>query len=301
MKNLVMRLFVAALCAFGLLSMANAQQPAPFTPNLSKVMADALAWAGPAEGGAAPGLQIKAGDKVSFMGDSITAQAGYVRLTAAVLKASYPDMAVPAFTNAGIGGQKAEDMEPRFEKDMKLADKPAWTFISVGINDVWHRLGKPHDQAVLDTYKANVTKMVEKAQAAGAKVVLLTPTVISETADAEGNKRLTLYVDAMKSIAKEKGCIVIDLHGYFLNAVAHKPASVPLTSDGVHMGIYGDAIMAIGVLRALGVPDATIAATDTLPMIQIPAFGMTLQKTAEMLEAPVTRFARIEFMRAMKF
>lgn len=301
MKSLLMRLFVVALCAFGLLSMASAQQPAPFTPNFSKVLADALAWTGPAEGEAAKEVQIKPGDKVSFMGDSITAQGGYVRLAAAALKADYADLTIPAFTNAGVGGQKAENMEPRFEKDMKLADKPAWTFISVGINDVWHRLGAPHDQAVLDAYKANVTKMVEKAQAAGAKAVLLTPTVITETADAEGNKRLTLYVDAMKSIAKEKGCIVIDLHGYFLNAIAKKPAGMPLTSDGVHMGIYGDAIMAIGVLRALGVPDATIANTDTLSLIQMRPFGMTLQKTAEVLEVPATRFARIEFVRAMSF
>jgi hypothetical protein len=33
-----------------------------------------------------------------------------------------------------------------------------------------------------------------------------------------------------------------------------------LTGDGVHMKPLGDAIMAAGVLRALGVPDAKVGA-----------------------------------------
>ena len=106
-------------------------------------------------------------------------------LAAYALKTGYPALNMPAFVNAGISGQKAEDMAPRFAKDMKLADKPAVTFINVGINDVWHRLAQPHDPAVLEAYKADVTKMVDMAQAAGAKVVLLTPTVIQENARAE--------------------------------------------------------------------------------------------------------------------
>jgi hypothetical protein len=35
-----------------------------------------------------------------------------------------------------------------------------------------------------------------------------------------------------------------------------------LTGDGVHMKPLGDGIMAAGVLRALGVPDAKIGASD---------------------------------------
>ncbi|MFI5459771.1 MAG: hypothetical protein ACHRXM_30465 [Isosphaerales bacterium] len=32
-----------------------------------------------------------------------------------------------------------------------------------------------------------------------------------------------------------------------------------LTVDGVHMSPFGDALMAIGVLRAMGIPDEKIA------------------------------------------
>jgi len=49
----------------------------------------------------------------------------------------------------------------------------------------------------------------------------------------------------------------------FAHVIVKRPANVPnlkawLTSDGVHMSPAGDALMAIGVLRALGVPDDTI-------------------------------------------
>ena len=53
----------------------------------------------------------------------------------------------------------------------------------------------------------------------------------------------------------------------FLTTISKRPASVTdkehwLTSDGVHMKPPGDALMAIGVLRAPGVPDREMAAGE---------------------------------------
>ena len=102
--------------------------------------------------------------------------------------------------------------------------KPAFVTISIGINDVWHRLGKPHDEKVLADYEKNVAKMVDAAQEAGIKVILLTPTVIQEDPGTEGNQRLAMYVAAEKKIAAEKKCQLVDLHGMFLTALKQKPA-----------------------------------------------------------------------------
>lgn len=220
---------------------------------------------GPAPADTPKELQLKSGDQIVAIGDSITQQGGYVRDIDAVLASQFPELKLPKVINKGIGGQKAEDLIKRFDKDVvKL--KPAFVTISIGINDVWHRVGKPHDPEILAAYKKNVAAMVDQAQAAGIKVILIAPTVIQEDANAEGNKRLTMYVDAEKEIAKEKKCQFVDLHGYFLTALEKKPADVKgnwLTGDGVHMKPLGDAIMALGVLRALGVPDEklTVAAT----------------------------------------
>ncbi|HEX8912309.1 MAG TPA: SGNH/GDSL hydrolase family protein [Humisphaera sp.] len=236
---------------------------------LAKLFATVLALVGPAPKDAPADLQLKPGDQIVAMGDSITqgggGATGYLTLIDLVLAKQYPDLKLPKTINAGISGQKAEDMVKRFEKDV-VARKPAVVTISVGINDVWHRLKNPHDEQVLATYKANLTKMVDMAQAAGAKVIILSPTIIQEDPEHEGNKRLPMYVAAGREIAAEKKCAFVDLHGMFLTALKQKPAEMGkknwITGDGVHMNAQGNAMMAIGALRAMGVPDEKIAATE---------------------------------------
>jgi acyl-CoA thioesterase I len=222
-----------------------------------------LALLGPRPADMPQTLQLKPGDTIMAIGDSITAQGGYLRDVDAVLAQQYADLRIPKVVNKGIGGQKAEDLVKRFDRDV-VRLKPTYVTISIGINDVWHRLSNPHDPQVLAAYRKNVAQMVEQAQQAGIKVILLTPTLIEEHADSEGNKRLAAYVEVEKQIAAQKKCQLVDLHEMFLRALKHKRAAQKsnwLTGDGVHMKPAGDAIMAVGVLRALGVPDDKIAAS----------------------------------------
>ena len=94
------------------------------------------------------------------------------------------------------------------------------------------------------------------------------PTVISEDPTNEGNVRLKAYLEAEKKIAAEKKCGMADLHTMFLSVLEKKPAEPKgnfLTGDGVHMNSRGDALMAIGVLRQLGVPDVKSSVADSKP------------------------------------
>jgi lysophospholipase L1-like esterase len=230
------------------------------------MIAAMLAILGPAPKDLPQQFDLKAGDKIVAIGDSITAAGGYLHDCDAILAAQYPDLKLPKIDNVGIGGQKAEDLVGRFQHDV-VAKKPAVVTLSIGINDVWHRLGAPHDAKILANYTANVTKMVDMAQAAGIKVVLLAPTVITEDVNAEGNKRLEMYVDAERKIAADKKCVFINLHEMFVKALAQKPATQKgnwLTGDGVHMNPMGDSIMAIGVLEGLGVPQEKIQVADAV-------------------------------------
>ena len=207
-------------------------------------------------------LLLKSGDQIVCMGDSITAGGGYLRDMDAFFAQQYGDLKLPKIINAGVSGHKAEDCIKRFDRDV-LQKKPALLTLNIGINDVWHRLSKPHDPNVLAAYKDNVGKMIDQAQAAGIKVVLLAPTIIQEDPQAEGQKRLPLYVNAMKELAAQKKCGFVDLHQMFLDALAKKPADQEgnwLTGDGVHMKPLGNAIMAVAGLRGMGVPDDKIAA-----------------------------------------
>ena len=131
--------------------------------SLAKLLSLLLAVVGPAASKDAPKeFMLKQGDLIVAMGDSITEGGGYLKQADQVLAAQYPDLKLQKIKNAGVSGQKAEDMVKRFEKDV-VAKKPAVVTISVGINDVWHRVNKPHDPKVLEAYKENVTKMVDMA------------------------------------------------------------------------------------------------------------------------------------------
>jgi acyl-CoA thioesterase I len=242
-------------------SCLNAAEP-PAAPAAAKnPITTVLPWVGKSPSTLPKSLMLQNSNAIVAIGDSITAAGGYLLDIDGALSELYPKLQLPAIVNVGISGQKAEDLVLRFQKDV-VDRKPAVVTLSIGINDVWHRLGAPHDAAVLKAYKDNVARMVDMAQTNGIKVILLTPTLIQEDPETEGNKRLVQYVAAMKSIAEEKKCGLADLHALFLEALKHKPADVKgnwLTSDGVHMNPLGDAIMAAGVLRALGVPDKSLA------------------------------------------
>ena len=215
--------------------------------------------------GASAKAELKDGETIVFLGDSITQQGagptGYVTVFREAIEKARPNSGIKVI-GAGIGGHKVPDLEARLDKDV-LSHKPNVVVIYIGINDVWHRLKQPHDEKILEAYKTNVGKMVEAAQAAGIRVVLCTPTVIQEDAAHDGNKRLALYCDAIKQLAAEKKCLLADLNGSFMQAIANKPAEAKgnrLTSDGVHMNAAGDWLMAEGILTALGVPPEKIEA-----------------------------------------
>jgi acyl-CoA thioesterase-1 len=231
-------------------------------PELAKLFTMLLSVLGPVAGhhdlNVPSKLILGPGDQIVAIGDSITQAGGYLRDVDSVLQAKYPELKLPPIKNVGIGGQKAEDLVVRFQKDV-VDRKPKVVTLSIGINDVWHRASQPHEPAVLAEYWKNVAKMVNMAEKAGIKVILLTPTLIQEDPAAAGNLRLRVYIEAEKQIAREKGCTLIDLHHRFLVATANRPKTAKaspiwLTTDGVHMSPTGDALMALGLLDGLGVP-----------------------------------------------
>jgi lysophospholipase L1-like esterase len=203
-------------------------------------------------------IAVKSGEKVAFLGDSITqggwsSAKGYVKLTAAGLKANGVEIEV---IPAGISGHKSNQMLDRLEKDV-LSKKPQWMTLSCGVNDVWHGAkGVP-----LDDYKKNIREIVDKCAAANVKVVILTATVIKEQLDGPDNQKLAAYNDFLRELAKEKKLPVADLNAMFQERIkaANTPDKKVLTSDGVHMNDAGNEVMAEGVLRAFGVDDAGMA------------------------------------------
>jgi lysophospholipase L1-like esterase len=202
-------------------------------------------------------LPVKDGQKIAFMGDSITAGGakpkGYVSLTIKGLEANGVKVtAIPA----GISGHKSNQMLARLEKDV-LSKKPDWMTLSCGVNDVWHGARG----VSLEDYKVNITKIVDQCQAAGVKVMILTSTMIKEAQTNELNQKLVPYNDFLRTLAAEKKCLLADLNAEMQAAIAkagpEKKGNL-LTSDGVHMNPAGNEMMAVGVLKAFGLSEEQI-------------------------------------------
>jgi lysophospholipase L1-like esterase len=208
-------------------------------------------------------IPIKPGDKVAFLGDSITQQGagspgGYVQLVGSGLAANGVNIEI---VGAGISGHKSNQMLERLGRDV-LGKKPQWMTLSCGVNDVWHgKNGVP-----LEDYRKNITAIVDQAQAAGIKVMILTSTMIRENQENPENQTLAGYNAFLRSLAAEKKCLLADLNAEMQAAIAEAAKTRPappkgnyMTTDGVHMAAAGNQMMALGVLKGFGLSEAELA------------------------------------------
>lgn len=247
-------------------------------------------------------IAVKSGEKIAFLGDSITQggwsnPAGYVHLVIAGLEANgIKAEPVPA----GISGHKSDQMLARLDKDV-LSKKPQWMTLSCGVNDVWHGpRGVPLDDAMAKsgtydekvatrgTYKKNITAIIDQATAAGVKPVMLTATVIQENLASKENGLLAPYNDFLRQLAKEKGVPMADLFAMFEERIKaeNKPGVKVLTSDGVHMNAEGNKLMATGVLKAFGLSDAELGkAKAAWPALEVQAAELAKKQAEDRAKA----------------
>jgi lysophospholipase L1-like esterase len=213
---------------------------------------------------------VKPGESIAFLGDSITYfgafakdapyfskenPGGYVRLVASGLAAHGIDVTV---IPAGIGGNTSTHMLGRLEKDV-LAKKPTWMTLSCGVNDVMHKAVE------LDAYKAAVTAILDRCQQAGVKVVVLTATQIGLPVTNPTNVKLDGYNTFLRETAQARDLPLADVNAAMAaeqDALAKAGVKRALTTDGVHMNIYGDMVMAKAVLAAFGLDDGQLAAAQ---------------------------------------
>jgi lysophospholipase L1-like esterase len=228
-------------------------------------------------------LLVKSGEKIAFLGDSITANGtradGYLTLVMDALNKEGLNLThVPA----GKSGNKSNDMLARLEQSV-ISKVPDWMLLSCGLNDVWHftlTLGARTFEGVpLDKYKKNIREIIETADAAGIKVMILTSTMIGEDPEKETNQKLIPYNEFLREIANDKNLPLADLGKDMHQAVALIPdvegkaamfgdpkyernIKNKLTTDGCHMNKLGNIMMAKGILKAFGMSEKKIAQAE---------------------------------------
>jgi lysophospholipase L1-like esterase len=201
-------------------------------------------------------LLVKNGQTVAFMGDSITGMGwsvpgGYIHLVVDGL-ATIGVKITPI--PAGVGGDGSRKMLARVDADV-IAKKPDWLTLSCGVNDV--------GSLTLEEFSKNITAIVDKAQAAGIKVMILPPTPVCEAAKLEKiTDRLQSYVDFMKQLAKERHLPCADIHQAYLDHIAavHQPENPNIvTVDGIHPNPEGHLCFAKTILAAFGATPEQVA------------------------------------------
>lgn len=203
---------------------------------------------------------LKAGDRIVFLGDSITAGGakapnGYIRVLEAALNQKHADLKIECI-GAGISGNKVPNLQARVDNDV-VAKKPTIVFIYIGINDVWHGQKNPANGTSPEKFEAGLKEVIGKIQAGGARVILCTPTVIGEKKDG-GNPldaKLDQFSDISRGIAKELNLQLCDLRKAFVDYLAknnpeNKEKGI-LAPDGVHLNADGNKLVAETMLKTL--------------------------------------------------
>ncbi|MBL9117316.1 MAG: SGNH/GDSL hydrolase family protein [Verrucomicrobiaceae bacterium] len=255
---------------------------------------------------------VQPGEKLLFLGDSITQGGTYVALIDAAIIAHAADKhydivsaglsseTVSGLSEPGHAGGKfpRPDLHERLDRVLAVV-KPKVAVACYGMNC---GIYMPLSEERFKAYRDGMIKLREKAMAAGAKVIHLTPPVhdpvpIMDKTDptgAEGDKftkPYTRYNDVLDKYSewllqqRNAGWEVIDLHGPMKQALKEgreKDPKFVLSKDGVHPGLEGHALMAQCVLDAWQIPGKAI---DIATNPQLAAFWKAVEAKQSVLKA----------------
>lgn len=226
---------------------------------------------------------FQSGDRILFLGDSITQDGRYVDLVRVYLRSKYPDLELTTI-NAGLSSETVSGLtEPihpfprpnindRVARILKYAE-PDWVFVCYGMNDgIYH----PLESRIRDAYVQGVEQLLASIHESGAKAVLLTPPVFDVEAPnvqkalakakpdtpygyqrpyekyGETLMALSNLLRAFEDDSRVHDVIDVQFATrLFLNAAKEADSSFTY-GDGIHPPIEGHAAIANGLLVGLG-------------------------------------------------
>ena len=208
-------------------------------------------------------LDLKDGDTIVFLGDSITHQCLYTQYVENYFYTRYPKLKIKTH-NAGVGGATAWDALARFDKDV-AAYKPKYVTVLLGMNDGRYR---PFDKEIFATYQKDMKEVIARIKKAGATPILMTPTMYDSRAARMRKRRrktpeatlnqynavLAYYGAWLREVAVNEGYGFVDMYQR-LNALTlsarKKDPKYTVIKDSVHPDAPGQAVMAYSILSDL--------------------------------------------------
>ncbi|HTL67257.1 MAG TPA: SGNH/GDSL hydrolase family protein [Lacunisphaera sp.] len=226
------------------------------------------------------------GDRVVFLGDSITEQRLYTTYIEAYALSRHPTWKL-SFRNAGWGGDTAwlrmrlhadevllfaaddarqTDMVRKsvgygLERDV-LPLKPTVVLVNFGMNDHYYQAFRPD---ILRAYVRAQTEIARVLQAGGARVAFLTPQPIEEKRPDPDqdvrNQALRRFSDALGDVAARTHSLFVDEFDPYLALMKASTAATIGRGDAIHPGPAGHTLMAWAILKGLGATPLVSSAT----------------------------------------
>ena len=243
---------------------------------------------------------FRKGDRIVFLGDSITEQYQYSTDIELYLTTRFPDGDM-TFINAGIGGDTATGGANRFVPHV-LAEKPTALTIDFGMND--GRYGGYNAQWAKQ-YIDKTEDMLKAAKQAGVRVALISPNAV----EVRIRPNLKTYLETqqkfyapLKELAEKYKVPFVDQYAVtrkVLEKIATDEAKVHPFPDGVHTNGPGGLLMAHTILVGLKAPavvsDVVIDAaakkakpTDcTIEDLNVSTEGISFQRKDKALPMPL--------------
>lgn len=224
---------------------------------------------------------IHDGDRVVFLGDSITEQRLYTTYIEGYALSRHPEWKL-WFRNVGWGGdtswlrQRAHPDEAKLfaaepDAQQKMIDdavanglgrdvlplKPTFVTIKFGMNDFSYQAFRPD---IFAAYTRSQTRLAKSLTAAGARVAFLTPQPIEDKRPDPDqdirNQSLRKFSDGLKEVAAKTQTAFVDQFDPYMKVMMDERAKDPKAfvgaGDAVHPGPKGHTIMAWAVLKGLG-------------------------------------------------
>ena len=204
-------------------------------------------------------LLFQSGDKVLFIGDSITdcgrrdAHAplghGYVRKVTELITAKYPERLI-TYVNKGISGDIVEGLESRWDADV-IAEEPDWLSVKIGINNASRQHGEGvSTEEYLPVWEACYRRILTRVKnELDAPLFLFEIFYIEEDVDMPRPLAVDAYNESIHRLVEEFDARLIPTNTAFDLAVAARPGALWTTQDGVHPNPEGHTLMALEFLK----------------------------------------------------
>ena len=245
---------------------------------------------------------FRKGDRVLFLGDSITEQYQYSNYIELYMTTRFPAGEM-TFLNAGIGGDTATGGAGRFKAHV-LDEEPTAVTIDFGMNDGGYGGFNAGNAA---NYAQKTEAMLKAARAAGVRVALISPNAV----DVRARPGLQTYLETqqrfyapLKNLAARYEDPFVDQYAVtrrVLEKLAADNSPVHPFPDGVHTNPAGGLLMAHSILVGLHAPavvsDVKVDAAAreakgtrcTVGTVEGGADGVSFVRTDEALPMPVEK------------